>query len=220
MRLQDMQEDWRSYGMPQGGDGGRGNHGFMETTQPMQLADARVAGSMQEDWRSYGMPPQGGNGGRGNHGLAFGAQNGTAERYSQNGTQQHQHQQQQQQALPDARGQCFANSAVTRAAAASLPNRNNGGAAQSGQDKDEWLREVLYYAVYLLYWHKVQILTPAEQDKDEWLREVLSLLALLVYKSTNTNAEGAALITGACIHRAASAAECCGPAGFVVLCYH
>jgi hypothetical protein len=86
-----------------------------------------------------------------------------------------------------------------------------------GQDTDEWLREVLFYSVYLLYWHKVQILTPEEQDKDEWLREVLSLLALLVYKITNTDAEGAALITGACIHRAASAAECCGPAGFVVL---
>jgi len=179
----------------------------------MQLDDARVSGSMQQDWRSNGMPPQGGDGGRGNHGLAFGAcpaaerysQDGTAERYSRNGTQKPQ---QEQQTLPDARGQCSASSAVTRAAAASLPNCNNGGAAQSGQDKDEWLREVLYYSVYFLFWHKVQILTPEEQDKDEGLR---------VYKSTNTDAEGAALITGACIHRAASAAECCGPAGFVVL---
>jgi len=179
MRLDDMQENWRSYGMPQDGDGGRGNHGFMETTQPMQLADARVAGSMQQVWRSYGMP-QDGDGGRGNHGLAFGAcpaaerysQNGTAERYSRNGTQHQQQQQQQRQTLPDARGQCFASSAVTRAAAASLPNCNNGGAAQSGQDKDEWLKEVLYYSVYLLYWNKVQ--TPEEQDKGEWLREVSS----------------------------------------------
>ena len=230
MRLEDMQENWRSSEIPQGAHAGRGNHGFCaETTQSMQLADAKVAVSMQQDWRSYGTPRQSGDGGRGNHGLSFGAaerysQSGTAERYSaeisrhiRNGTQQQQQQQQQQQALPDARGQCFASSAATPAAAASLPNCNNGGAAQSGQDKDEWLREVLYYAVYLLYWHKVQILAPEEQDKEEWLREVLSLLALLVYKSTNTNAEGAALITGACIHRAASAAECCGPAGFVVL---
>jgi len=182
---------------------------------------------MQQDWRSYGLPPQGGDGGWVNHGLAFGAfpaaerysQNGTVERYSRNGTQQQQQQQQQRQALPgasDARGQCFASSAVTRAAAASLPKCSNGGAAQSGQDKDEWFREVLYYSVYLLYWYKVQILKPEEQDEGEWLRDVLSFLALLV-QSTNSDTEGAALITGACIHRAASAAECCGPAGFVEL---
>ena len=206
--------------MPQGDHAGRGNHGFMETE----------AGSLQQDGRSYGMPPQGGDGCRGNNGVAFGAfaaaerysQNGTAERYSRNGTQQQQQQQQQKknQALPDARGQCIASSAVTRAATTSLPNCNNGGAAQSDEDKDEWLREVLYYSIFLLYWYKGQILTPEEQDKDEWLRKVLSLLALLVYKNTNTGAEGAALIAGACIHRAAGAAECCGPAGFVELQYH
>ena len=96
MRLEVIQQDWRSYGMPQGGHVGRGNHGFMETTQSMQLDDVKVTGSMEQDWRRNGIPPQGGDVGPGNHGLSSGdcpaaerySQDGTTERYSRNGAQQ------------------------------------------------------------------------------------------------------------------------------------